>query len=161
MRIILLTGDTKTSAERIAQKLSIDEVQSDIVPEEKAGRVQSLRNRGRKILMLGDGINDAGALANANIGIAVAGGSDLAMEAADVGLMRSDPSQILQLFELGDSFRAKIRQNIFWAFGFNAIGIPMAAAGLLHPGIAGAIMAASSIMVVGNAFRGKLRTKGA
>lgn len=151
LKIILLTGDTKQSAERVAQTIGIDDVQADILPEEKAGRVYSLTQRGRHVLMLGDGINDAAALANAGIGIAVAGGSDLAMDAADVGFMRSDPAQLLRLFELSDLFRRKIKENLWWAFGFNIVGIPLAAAGFLHPAFAGAAMACSSLLVVGNA----------
>lgn len=151
--VMLLTGDNKSAAMRVAQKIGIDDVQADIIPEEKAGRVMSLRQRGRKVLMLGDGINDAAAIANADIGIAIAGGSDLAMNSAHVGFMQSNPAQLLRLFELGELFRRKIKQNLVWAFGFNIIGIPIAAIGLLHPGLAGAAMAFSSIFVVGNAAK--------
>ena len=153
LKTLLLTGDTKPSAQRVAGILNIDEVMADIVPEEKAGRIQSLKQRGRIVLMIGDGINDAAALAQANIGIAIAGGSDLAMDAALVGFMRSDPNQLIKLFELGDLFRKKTRENLFWAFGFNMIGIPLAALGFLHPIIAGAAMAASSVIVILNALR--------
>ncbi len=157
IKILLLTGDTKASAMRVAQSLGIDDVQADIIPEEKAGRIQSLKQRGRKIAMLGDGINDAAALASAEVGIAVAGGSDLAMEAANVGLLRPDPWQVIRLLQLGDLFRRKVKENLFWAFGFNIVGIPLAAVGLLHPAMAGAMMSASSILVVGNAFRMRLK----
>ncbi len=152
LKTLLLTGDNKASANKVAQLLEIDEVQAEILPEEKAGRIQSLRQRGRNVMMIGDGINDAPALALADIGIAMAEGSALAGHAADVTLMRHDLSQIGTLYDIAGIFRRKIKQNLFWAFGFNAVAIPLAGFGLLHPAAAAAAMAASSLFVVGNAL---------
>ena len=150
LSVLLLSGDNRATVEQVAAQLGIDQAQGDILPEEKAGRIKSLRARGRRVIMLGDGLNDAPALAQADIGVAMGAGSALAMQAAKVGLSRNDPAQILDLFAIGALYRRKVNQNLFWAFGFNVIAIPLAAMGMIHPSLAGSIMAASSILVLGN-----------
>lgn len=149
--VLLLSGDNRPMVEQVATDLGITETLADILPAEKAGRIKSLRARGKRILMLGDGLNDAPALAMADIGIAMAGGSDLAMQAAKIGFLQNNPLQIRSLFALGDIYARKVRQNLAWAFGFNILAIPAAALGLLSPGLAGLLMAVSSLLVVANA----------
>ncbi len=150
---ILLTGDNLDAAQAVAAQLGIDRVFAELLPGDKARHVQELQAQGRRVAMVGDGINDAPALAAAEVGIAMAGGTDVAMHTADLTLVRPDLRLIPAALRVASSTRRTIRQNLFWAFAYNAIGIPMAVAGLLSPVVAGAAMAASSVSVVANALR--------
>ncbi|MDQ0738376.1 cation-translocating P-type ATPase [Pseudomonas sp. W4I3] len=147
----LLTGDNRGSARVVAEALGIDDVYAEVLPADKAATVAELKRTGR-VAMVGDGINDAPALAAADIGIAMGGGTDVAMHAAGITLMRGDPRLVPAALEICRKTYAKIRQNLFWAFVYNLIGIPLAAFGLLNPVLAGAAMALSSVSVVSNAL---------
>ena len=152
IKTAILTGDSAASAEAVARELGIDRVFAELLPEDKAGIVEKLKRDGHVVAMVGDGINDAPALAAADIGIALSSGTDVAMEAAGLTLMRPDPLLVADALSLSKRITAKIRQNLFWAFAFNVIGIPLAALGYLSPMIAGAAMAFSSVTVVTNAL---------
>ena len=147
----LLTGDNRGSARVVAEALGIEDVHAEVLPAEKAATVAALKKTG-VVAMVGDGINDAPALAAADIGIAMGGGTDVAMHAAGITLMRGDPGLVPAALEISRKTYAKIRQNLFWAFVYNLIGIPLAAFGLLNPVLAGAAMALSSVSVVSNAL---------
>ncbi|WP_285426215.1 cation-translocating P-type ATPase [Pseudomonas sp. efr-133-TYG-103a] len=147
----LLTGDNRGSANVVAQALGITDVHAEVLPADKAAAVVALRKTG-VVAMVGDGINDAPALAAADIGIAMGGGTDVAMHASGITLMRGDPRLIPAALDISRRTYAKIRQNLFWAFVYNLIGIPLAAFGLLNPVLAGAAMALSSVSVVSNAL---------
>lgn len=147
----LLTGDNRGSAKVVADALHIDDVYAEVLPADKAATVATLKRSG-VVAMVGDGINDAPALAAADIGIAMGGGTDVAMQAAGITLMRGDPRLVPAALEISRKTYAKIRQNLFWAFIYNLIGIPLAAFGLLNPVLAGAAMALSSVSVVSNAL---------
>ena len=151
----LLTGDNKGSARVVAQALGIKDVHAEVLPADKAAIVVELKKTG-VVAMVGDGINDAPALAAADIGIAMGGGTDVAMHAAAITLMRGDPRLVPAALEISRKTYAKIRQNLFWAFIYNVIGIPLAAFGFLNPVLAGAAMAFSSVSVVSNALLLKL-----
>lgn len=153
----LLTGDNRGSARVVAQALGIANVHSEVLPADKSAIVQQLKNNS-VVAMVGDGINDAPALAAADIGIAMGGGTDVAMHAAGITLMRGDPRLVPAALEISRKTYGKIRQNLFWAFVYNLIGIPLAAFGLLNPVLAGAAMALSSVSVVSNALLLKLWT---
>ncbi|MCU1741869.1 MULTISPECIES: heavy metal translocating P-type ATPase [unclassified Pseudomonas] len=147
----LLTGDNRGSARVVAEALGIDDVHAQVLPADKAAIIVELKRNG-VVAMVGDGINDAPALAAADIGIAMGGGTDVAMHAAGITLMRGDPRLVPAALEISRKTYAKIRQNLFWAFVYNLIGIPLAAFGLLNPVLAGAAMALSSVSVVSNAL---------
>jgi Cu+-exporting ATPase len=150
---VLLTGDHRSVAEEVAREVGVDEVISDVLPEHKGELVERLRAEGRSVAMVGDGTNDAIALTGADLGIAMGTGTGVAIETADIVLMNSDPGAIPQALRLSVRTLRTIRQNLVWAFGYNVVAIPLAAAGLLNPMIAGAAMAASSVCVVLNSLR--------
>lgn len=163
LRIVMLTGDNKTTAAAVAKHLGIDEVEADVLPDRKADVVARLKSEGRVVAMAGDGVNDAPALAAADVGIAMGTGTDVAMESAGVTLLQGDLVGIVKAIALSKSVMANIRQNLFFAFVYNAAGVPVAAGVLypvigllLSPMIAAAAMALSSVSVIGNALR--LRT---
>ncbi len=151
--IVLLTGDSRGAANAIAATLGIDRVVAEVLPEDKAGQVAALRRQGAVVAMVGDGVNDAPALAAADVGLAMGTGTDVAMATAGITLMRGDPALVPQALDIARRTHRTIRQGLFWAFAYNAIGIPLAAAGLLSPVVAGAAMALSSVSVVTNALR--------
>ncbi|HSI59153.1 MAG TPA: HAD-IC family P-type ATPase, partial [Ideonella sp.] len=156
LRTVLISGDNAGAARAVAQQLGIAEVHAEVLPEHKAALVQQLKAQGARVAMVGDGINDAPALAAADVGIAMSsldgGGTDVAMHAAGITLMRGDVGLVADAIAISRRSYAKIRQNLGWAFVYNLVGIPLAAFGLLSPVIAGAAMAFSSVSVVGNAL---------
>ncbi|WP_276534982.1 heavy metal translocating P-type ATPase [Cupriavidus gilardii] len=152
VRTVMLSGDSQGAAAQVADALGIDDVQAEVLPEDKAARVAALKRAGAVVAMVGDGVNDAPALAAADVGIAMSTGTDVAMHAAGITLMRGDPGLVADALAMSHRTVRKIRQNLFWAFVYNVIGIPLAAAGLLSPVVAGAAMAFSSVSVVGNAL---------
>jgi Cu+-exporting ATPase len=151
LRTVLISGDHRAAAEAVAVRLGIDEVHAEVLPEDKARLVAGLRAQGR-VGMVGDGLNDAPALAAADVGMAMSTGTEVAMAAAGITLMRGDPALVADAIEISRRTVAKIRQNLFWAFAYNVIGIPLAALGGLSPMLAGAAMALSSVSVVSNAL---------
>ncbi|WP_422155790.1 cadmium-translocating P-type ATPase [Vreelandella titanicae] len=160
IRVVMLTGDNRTSAEAVARRLGIDEVEAEVLPEDKGRVIQRLRDEGRIVVMAGDGVNDAPALATADVGIAMGTGTDVAIESAGITLLRGDLTGIATAHQLSKATMRNIRQNLFFAFAYNAAGIPIAA-GILYPFtgillspiIAAAAMSLSSVSVIGNALR--------
>ncbi len=153
LRTLMITGDNEVTARAIADMCNIDEVVSDVLPTEKALKVRQIRERYGKVAMIGDGINDAPALAEADVGIAIGTGTDIAIESADITLVSGDLNGAVRAIALSRAIFSKIRQNLFWAFFYNVIAIPVAGLGLLHPMIAEAAMALSSVNVVANSLR--------
>ena len=156
IKTVMISGDNRGSAEAMARRLGLrpeeGEVMSEVLPGEKATRVAALKTGGHVVAMVGDGVNDAPALAIADVGMAMGNGTDVAMHAADITLMRGDPLLVAAALDISNRTVAKIRQNLFWAFAYNVAGIPLAAFGFLNPVIAGAAMAMSSISVMSNAL---------
>jgi P-type Cu+ transporter len=150
LRTVMLTGDNRAAAQAVAARLGVDEVRAEILPADKAEAVAQLRRAESRVAMVGDGVNDAPALAAADLGIAMGSGTDVAMHAAGVTLMRPDPRLVAAAVDVSRRTYRKIRQNLFWAFVYNVVGIPLAALGVLSPVVAGAAMALSSVSVVGN-----------
>jgi Cu+-exporting ATPase len=160
LRVVMVTGDTKTTAEAVARKLHLDEVIAGVLPAQKVDVVKKLQSEGRIVAMAGDGINDAPALAQAHVGIAMGTGTDIAMESADVTLVKGDLRGIVRARRLSRAMMRNIKQNLVWAFVYNAFGVPVAAGALypffgllLSPMIAAAAMSFSSVSVVANALR--------
>ena len=151
--VYMVTGDNQRTANAIASQVGIENVYAEVLPEQKADVVKDLKDKGYKVAMVGDGINDAPALAFADIGMAIGTGSDVAIEAADVTLVGGDLDHIPKSIDLSRKTMRNIRQNLFWALFYNTIGIPVAAMGFLEPWVAGAAMAFSSVSVVSNALR--------
>jgi Cu+-exporting ATPase len=154
VRSVLVSGDNAGAAGAVARELGIDEVHAEVLPADKAGVVAALRQRlpaGARVAMVGDGINDAPALAAADVGLAMPG-TDLAMQAAGITLLRADPRLVAEAIALSRAVTRKLHQNLFWAFAYNAVGIPLAVSGALSPVVAGAAMALSSVSVIGNAL---------
>ncbi|MAU82224.1 MAG: copper-translocating P-type ATPase [Gordonia sp.] len=153
MRTLLVTGDNAAAAKKVAEEVGIDEVVAEVLPDEKVARIERLREEGRVVAMVGDGINDAPALVTADLGLAIGRGTDVAIAAADIILVRHDLRSVVEALGLARATRQTIRTNMIWAFGYNVAAIPIAAAGLLNPLIAGAAMAFSSFFVVSNSLR--------
>ncbi|PTE94878.1 copper-translocating P-type ATPase [Staphylococcus equorum] len=153
IEVVMLTGDNERTAQAIAKQVGIDTVIAEVLPEEKASKIVELQDQGKTVAMVGDGVNDAPALVQADIGIAIGSGTEVAIEAADVTILGGDLLLIPKAMKASKSTIRNIRQNLFWAFGYNVAGIPIAALGLLAPWVAGAAMALSSVSVVTNALR--------
>jgi P-type E1-E2 ATPase len=160
VHVVMLTGDNRTTAQAVAQRLGIAEVEAEVLPDQKSAVVEKLRREGRVVAMAGDGVNDAPALAAAEVGIAMGTGTDVAIESAGVTLLKGDLTGIVRARRLSEATMRNIRQNLFFAFIYNAAGVPIAAGALypafgilLSPIIAAAAMALSSVSVVGNALR--------
>ena len=152
IKTVMLTGDNQGSANAVAKELGIDEVRAELLPGDKATIVQELRGQGHVVAMVGDGLNDAPSLVAADVGLSMSTGTDVAMEAAGITLMRGDPRLVADSFDVSRRTYSKIKQGLFWAFAYNVLGIPLAALGMLNPVVAGAAMAFSSVSVVTNAL---------
>jgi len=164
IKIVMLTGDDKNTADFIAKQVGIDEVVAEVMPEDKLNKIKELQSQGKIVAMAGDGVNDAPALAQADVGIAMATGTDVAIESAGITLLHGDISKLVKAINLSKMTMRGIKQNLFWAFIYNIVGIPLAGGlfypifgWMLSPVFAGFAMAMSSVSVVGNSLR--LKTK--
>jgi P-type E1-E2 ATPase len=160
IRVVMMTGDNRTTALSVAKRIGIDEVEAEVLPEDKAAVVKRLREQGRSVAMAGDGVNDAPALAAAEVGVAMGAGADVAIESAGVTLLKGDLNGLVRARRLSRAVMRNIRQNLVFAFAYNVAGIPIAAGvlypltgTLLSPAIAAAAMALSSVSVIGNSLR--------
>jgi Cu+-exporting ATPase len=148
----MMTGDNRLTAAAVARELGIERIEAELLPADKNARVSQLKSQARYVGMVGDGVNDAPALATADVSFAFGGGSDVAINAADITLMRNDLMSVVDAIDLSRRTLSKIRQNLFFAFFYNVLGIPLAAFGMLSPVVAGAAMAMSSVSVVSNSL---------
>jgi len=157
VKVVMMTGDSRAVAEAVARELGIDTVLSQVLPEEKAGHVVALQRAGQRVAMVGDGVNDAPALVTADVGIAIGAGTDVAVEAGDVVLVRSDPRDVPRIITLSGATYRKMVQNLWWAAGYNVVAIPLAAGVLskwgivLSPAIGAVLMSLSTVIVAINA----------
>ena len=152
LEVMMLTGDNERTGNAIGDQLGIDEVHAEVLPEDKADAIDEIQADGSRAIMVGDGVNDAPALTTAHVGVAIGSGTDVAIESADITLMRDDPADVLKAMRIADGTISKVRQNLFWAFCYNTTLIPIASMGLLNPALAGIAMAASSVSVVSNSL---------
>jgi Cu+-exporting ATPase len=154
LSVMMLTGDNERTARAVAEELGIDpeNVRAEVLPEDKADTIDEIQRDGTRALMVGDGVNDAPALTNAHVGVAIGSGTDVAIESADVTLMRDDPADVLKVLHVADATISKVHQNLFWAFAYNTTLLPIASLGLLNPALAGLAMAASSVSVMSNSL---------
>jgi Cu+-exporting ATPase len=153
LRPVLLTGDNARAAHAVAEQVGVTEVIAEVMPWQKVKEISRLQGEGKVVAMVGDGVNDAAALAQADLGIAMGSGSDVAIEASDLTLVGNDLATVADAIELSRATLRTIKGNLVWAFGYNVAALPLAAAGLLNPLIAGAAMAFSSVFVVSNSLR--------
>jgi len=151
---MMLTGDNERTGRAIGEQLGIPEanVHAEVLPEDKADEIDAIQADGSRAIMVGDGVNDAPALTTAHVGVAIGSGTDVAIESGDITLMRDDPVDVIKAMRIADATISKVRQNLFWAFAYNATLIPIASIGLLNPALAGIAMAASSVSVVSNSL---------
>lgn len=152
IQTVLLSGDNQGSADAVGHALGIDRIIAQVLPADKVDKINALKQAGQRVAMVGDGINDAPALAAADVGIAMSTGTDVAMQAAGITLMRGNPALVADAIDISRRTYHKIRQNLFWAFVYNLVCIPLAALGMLNPVVAGAAMALSSVSVISNAL---------
>ena len=153
IRVMVVSGDSRATTEWVASQVRADEFRAEALPQDKAGIIGDLQGRGRTVAMVGDGINDAPALAASNLGVAMGKGTDLAMKAAAMVLMSDDLHRIIDAFDLSRKTMTVVRQNLFWAFLYNTVGISLAVAGVLSPIMAAGAMVVSSLSVIGNSLR--------